>query len=181
MGRFHTRNAKRFPSNVLYGDITRGLPIPSGSSNGIYCSHILEHLALDDFNAALQNTFKYLKAGGTFRFVLPDLEQLAREYLADNSPQAAMRFMEKSCLGVKRRLRGIRGLLTAWLGNSAHLWMWDEKSMTEALQKNGFISIRRATFGDAEDGRFNEVEEIGRFSGCLAMQCRKPPFAVDRY
>ena len=25
----------------------------------------------------------------------------------------------------------------------------------------------------AEDGKFNEVENAGRFSGCLAMQCRK--------
>ena len=173
IGRFYTKNAKRFPSNVRYGDITRGLPVAPNSCRAIYCSHILEHLALDDFETALQNTFMYLKPGGVFRFVLPDLEQSARDYLADGSAQAASRFMEASCLGEKTRKRGLRGLLTAWLGNSAHLWMWDQKSMTEALQKHGFIDIRRATFGDAEDSRFNEVEEIRRFNGCLAMQCRK--------
>jgi SAM-dependent methyltransferase len=172
-GALYTRNTKRFPSNVRYGDITRGLPLAPESCSAIYCSHILEHLALADFEVALQNTFNYLRPGGVFRFVLPDLEQLARDYLSDGSASAASRFMEASCLGIKRRKRGLSGLFSTWLGNSAHLWMWDEKAMTQQLIKQRFKEIRRARFGDAEDARFNEVEEKGRFEGCLAMQCIK--------
>lgn len=144
-----------------------------GSCSGIYCSHVLEHLAFDDFSVALENTFKYLRQGGVFRFVLPDLEQLIRDYMADNSAQRAVKFMEASGLGKKARVRGINGFVAGWLGNSAHLWLWDAKSMREQLQNCGFQEIRRAAFGDAEDKRFNEVEEIERFNGCLAMQCRK--------
>ena len=174
IGAMYTRNAKRFPRNVRYGDIIQGLPIPPDSCAVIYCSHVLEHLALEDFSLALSNTFKYLKPGGTFRLVLPDLEQLAMNYLSDNSEWAAGKFMEASCLGKTKRIRGVQGLFSAWLGNSAHLWMWDEKSMREQLKKVGFMEIRRAMFGDAEDARFSEVEERERFEGCLAMQCRKP-------
>jgi hypothetical protein len=173
VGRLYTKNTKRFPQNVRYGDIVRGLPISPASCKGIYCSHVLEHLALEDFHAALEHTFQYLEAGGIFRFVLPDLEQLARDYLADTSNSAASRFMEVSCLGRKHRARGVRGLVTDWLGNSAHLWMWDEKAMTEQLRQHGFQDIRKARFGDAENRRFNDVEDRGRFDGCLAMQCRK--------
>lgn len=173
VGRLYTRNAKRFPTNVRYGDIVKGLPIPRESCRGIYCSHVLEHLALADFDIALTHTYDYLKAGGTFRFVLPDLEQLAREYLADEDPLATCRFMEASCLGKKQRVRGLRGFLVGWLANSAHLWMWDEKSMTNQLHNHGFKRIRRAHFGDADDKTFNEVEDRGRFNGCLAMQCVK--------
>jgi SAM-dependent methyltransferase len=173
VGALYTRNARRFPANVRYGDITKGLPVTANSCSAVYCSHILEHLALDDFAAALRNTFKYLKPGGVFRFVLPDLEQLAKGYLADGSGQASLRFMEASCLGVKTRKRGLRGLVSAWLGNSAHLWMWDEKAMTEELKKHGFKEIRRAAFGDAADRNFDAVEDAGRFFGCLAMECRK--------
>ena len=60
-----------------------------------------------------------------------------------------------------------------WLGNSAHLWMWDERPLTQQLREHGFSRIRRAEFGDAEDARFNEVEERGRFEGALAMECWK--------
>ena len=51
--------------------------------------------------------------------------------------------------------------------------MWDEKSMAKKLSEHGFKNIRRAYFGDAEDKKFNEVEDKGRFEGCLAMQCER--------
>jgi predicted SAM-dependent methyltransferase len=173
VGSLYTRNAKRFPSNVRYGDITRGLPVAPNSCSAIYCSHVLEHLALDDFEVALQNTFTYLKPGGVFRFVLPDLEQLARTYLSNSSDTASQWFMEKSCLGHKHRPRGMIGFIKTWLSNSNHLWMWDERSITARLKQHGFYNIRRTQFGDAEDKKFNEVEDKGRFEGCLAMQCSK--------
>jgi hypothetical protein len=173
VGGLYTRNARRFPTNVRYGDIVRGLPVPAGSCRGIYCSHVLEHLALEDFHLALTHTFQYLKPGGVFRLVLPDLEQLARAYLADSSDLAAGRFMEATCLGTRQRPRGLRGFVTQWLGNSLHLWMWDEKALTEQLREHGFRDIRRAAFGDAADRRFDDVEAEERFDGCLALQCRR--------
>jgi SAM-dependent methyltransferase len=173
VGRLYTKNAQRFPENVRYGDIIRGLPVSPASCRGVYCSHVLEHLTLEDFDVALKNTYSYLKPGGSFRFVLPDLEQLAAAYLNDKNPDASVRFMQESYLGTKQRKRGLRGLIVYSLGNSAHLWMWDEKSMAKKLAEHGFKDIRRVSFGDAEDPRFNDVEEEGRFTGCLAMQCRR--------
>ena len=173
VGHLYTKNSSRFPANVRYGDIVRGLPLEPASCRGIYSSHILEHLALEDAHHALRNTFRYLKKGGTFRIVVPDLQQLAREYLAGDSPTAAQDFMESASLGRRQRPRGLAGFVRDWLGNSAHLWMWDEKAMAQALQQQGFTEIRRCSFGDAADPKFREVEEESRFAGCLAMECRK--------
>jgi SAM-dependent methyltransferase len=173
LGRFYTRNAQRFPAGVRYGDVLRGLPVAAETCAGVYCSHVLEHLALADADAALREVQRCLQPGGTFRLVLPDLEQIARDYLAARDVRAAHQFMESSYLGTKTRPRGLGGVLRAWLGNSAHLWMWDERSLGDKLREHGFRDIRRAQFGDAEDRRFSEVEDPGRFDGCLAMQCRK--------
>lgn len=63
VGRLYTRNAKRFPANVIYGDIVRGLPLTENSCQGMYCSHVLEHLALGDLDRALKNVHRYLKLG----------------------------------------------------------------------------------------------------------------------
>lgn len=52
-----------FPSNVLYGDIIKGLPIEDNTCDGLYCSHTLEHLALDEFRIALKNSYRILKKG----------------------------------------------------------------------------------------------------------------------
>jgi len=173
IGFLYTRNSQRFPKGVQYGDIVRGLPIATGSVQGLYCSHVLEHLSLSDCDRALAHSASYLRRGGIFRIVLPDLERIARDYLADSSPEAAGHFMYASGLGREERSRGFGGLLKDWIGNSTHLWMWDEKSLAARLRQHGFVDIRRAAFGDSEDPRFAEVEEPSRFDGCLAIQCRK--------
>ena len=53
-----------FDDDILYGDIIKGLPIKANSVDGLFCSHVLEHLSYADFYTALFNSFKYLKPGG---------------------------------------------------------------------------------------------------------------------
>lgn len=163
-----------YPKNVRYGDVIKGLPIPPQSAQAVYCSHVLEHMSLDELRIALRNVFSYLRSGGTFRLVVPDLEQLTRTYLADPTPGAASRFMQDSYLGEKNFTRGLKAMPTALFGRSRHLWMWDYKGMTEELEAAGFTSVRRAQFGDATDPHFANVESEGRWTDCLGMECKRP-------
>ena len=173
IGKLYTKNISRFPENVEYGDIVHGLPVSDNSCRAVYCSHILEHLSLNDFRAALRNTHRILIDGGTFRLVLPDLEQLINEYVNDSTPEAANTFMKQTYLGKEERNRGIKGILFEWARNSQHLWMWDFKSIAVELESAGFKNIRRAQFGDATENMFNEVEEKARWDDCLGVECRK--------
>jgi hypothetical protein len=169
--RLHGKNLPFFPVNAEYGDIVQGLPVALNSCRAVYCSHVLEHLALDDLRTSLKNVYSYLQEGGVFRFVVPDLEILARTYLASPEPDASLIFMEQACLGKRARPRTLRAFVRDWVGNSSHLWMWDFKSMSAELSKSGFRRIRRAEFGDSEDPRFNDVEEADRWKDCLGMEC----------
>jgi SAM-dependent methyltransferase len=173
-GFLYTRNGRRFPRRARYGDIVRGLPIPDRSCHGIYSSHVLEHLALEDCDRALANSFRLLEPGGVFRLVVPDFAAYIDSYVRDSSEGAAPAFLESSALGRRRRPRSIDGLLRDWIGNSAHLWMWDERSMAARLRDHGFVDIRRACYGDSGDTRFAEVENPDRFVDALAMQCARP-------
>jgi SAM-dependent methyltransferase len=177
VGRLYSKNGWRFPRNVRYGDIVAALPLPDQSCDGAYASHVLEHLALEDLRKALVNIFRLLKAGGVFRLVVPDLEAEVRRYLdalARGDADAAPAFMRDTGLGQERRPRGVAALLQSWLGNSRHLWLWDQPSLTAELGKAGFVSIRRCQCGDAADGRFAELEDQARFTGALALECRRP-------
>lgn len=174
IGRLYTKNKSRFPSNVAYGDIVKGLPVEEESCAGVYCSHILEHLSLGDFRMALRNTKKILRPAGIFRFVLPDLEYSINKYNENTSPDAALEFMKETSLGHEKRARGLKGVITTWLGNSQHLWMWDYKSIKAELKDAGFIDIRRALFGDSSDPVFNTVEDKGRWDNCLGVECKTP-------
>ncbi|MGB0720820.1 MAG: class I SAM-dependent methyltransferase [Gammaproteobacteria bacterium] len=174
LGRLYTRNEKRFPNNAEPGDIVRGLPVPDASCQGVYCSHILEHLALEDCRTALRNTLRMLSPGGCFRLVVPDLEHAIRDYCANPGPDAALRFQRATLLGRERRERGPRALLRDWLGNSNHLWMWDEAAMRRELEQAGFTAIRRAHRGDNADPMFVHVEDPGRWEDALGMEARRP-------
>ncbi len=62
-------------------DIAGGLPFPSAYAAVCYSSHVLEHLDRPGARRLLAECFRILKSGGVIRVVVPDLEQLAREYL----------------------------------------------------------------------------------------------------
>jgi len=174
IGKLYTKNKQRFPSNVEYGDIVKGLPVAADSCRAVYCSHVLEHLSLEECRTALQNTFAILQSGGTFRFVLPDLEYHIQEYVNDPSPDAAKTFLRSTILGIERRPRGFGRFLFEWLRTSAHLWMWDFRAMEQELKDVGFVQIRRAEFGDSEDPEFASVEAENRWENCLGIECKKP-------
>ena len=161
-----------FPGAVRYGDILKGLPVPMGAADLVYCSHVLEHLALQDLRQALRNTRVCMRSGGIFRMVLPDLRALAEAYVGDPSGESAPRFMRDTYLGHETRRRGLSGLLRAGLGNSWHLWMWDFPSLSGELVTAGFTDLRRATYGDSADPAFAAVEELHRWEGQLGIECR---------
>jgi SAM-dependent methyltransferase len=175
VGKVYTKNDQRFPENVEFGDIVKGLPVPDASCKAVYCSHVLEHLSLEDFRLALTNTRKILRPGGTFRLVLPDLKWLAREYVADESATAALTFVRETRLGRERRRRDLGAFVYDWLRTSGHRWMWDYDSMKLELGNARFTDIRRAQYGDSEDPMFREVESADRWKHCLGVECRRPP------
>ncbi len=174
VGALYTKNRSRFPENVEYGDVVKGLPLAPESCRGVYCSHVLEHLSLDDFRIALRNTYEILLPNGIFRLVVPDLEHLAERYLEDHSASAAPAFMREAGLGHERRTRGLKGSLVRWIGNSQHLWMWDYASIEPELRDAGFVGVRRASYGDSCNPVFGEVEDKGRWDTCLGVECRRP-------
>lgn len=171
LGPLLTRGGPQFPRTARYGDIVRGLPIAPGSCDAVYCSHVLEHLSLEDLRTALRNIRSYLKPAGVFRFVVPDLENYARNYLASTAEQPAMYFMEETMLGYAQRARGLSGVMRSAWGNSRHMWMWDYKSLAVELAKAGFRPIRRAQYGDSPDAHFRDVEDAGRWANQLGMEC----------
>jgi hypothetical protein len=162
-----------FPPAVRYGDIVKGLPVRDASCDAVYCSHVLEHLALEDCRMALAHTFRILKPGGVFRCVLPDLERAARNYVAaldQGDVTAGVRFMGRNTLvGMEQRPKGVKGAIQHHFGNSLHLWMWDEAGLRDALLKAGFTEVRRCGFNDSANKAFLAVEDPSRYNGALGV------------
>lgn len=166
-----------FPENVRFGNIIKGLPIPDNSCKGIYCSHVLEHLTLDDCRKAIKNSYKLLKKNGVFRCVVPDLEYITRKYLNNidngNHNSASIDFINETLLGTKEKRKGLVMFLTSIFGNSKHLWMWDKHSLSKELRDIGFSKIRNCNYNDSKDKMFSKVENRERFKNAVAIEAIK--------
>jgi len=174
LGKLYSKNETRFPHNVEFGDIVKGLPLSENSSEMVYCSHVLEHLSYTDLQAALINTYKILRPGGTFRFVLPDLAHAVENYNTGSSSHKASLFMRETLLGREQRPRGLKGIIKSLLGNSEHMWMWDFEGLKSELENVGFQHVRRAQMGDNPNPKLKDVEDETRWIDCLGIECQKP-------
>lgn len=166
-----------FEKNVQYGDITKGLPgIKDNTVDGAYCSHVLEHMSLFDFRKALENTYKMLKPGGVFRLIMPDLKVLVDDYIADKAngdPEASIRFVKRTIMGMEDRPRNLKAVSKLAYGYLNHLWLWDTESTINELKKAGFTKIREMGFNDSDDEMFKLVENKKRFELCVRLEAIK--------
>lgn len=177
LGKFIRTDKIVFPKSVRFGDVRRGLPVEDQSCSGVYASHVLEHLALNDFHTALKETFRILKPGGRFRALVPDLSHYCKSYLdklSSGDPSACSDFMRNTHLGYETRAMGPIGAWVASMRNSKHMWMWDYNGLSAALRQHGFSDLRPAKFGDSEDRSFTAVESESRFQDACALECIRP-------
>ena len=67
---------------VISWDLRKGVPFSDSSFEVVYHSHLLEHFPRTAGRGLIQECFRVLKPGGILRVAVPDLERIARHYLA---------------------------------------------------------------------------------------------------
>lgn len=68
--------------DVRIHDLRKGLPYSDTCFDTCYSSHVLEHLTQNEAKRLLSECFRVLRSEGIIRVVVPDLEAIARTYLA---------------------------------------------------------------------------------------------------
>lgn len=66
--------------DVIACDLTKGIPFSNSEFDVVYHSHILEHFAKDKAPLFLKECYRVLNSSGIIRVVVPDLEQIIKEY-----------------------------------------------------------------------------------------------------
>ncbi len=122
-------------NKIEYGDATRRLPVPDGSCDAVYSSHMIEHLDRNEVGAFLDEVFRVLQPGGVIRIATPDLKRQAEKYLESGDADA---FIEATHLCVDRPISLKQRLRLLLLGTRHHQWEYDGDSLIRLLQKHGF-------------------------------------------
>jgi len=163
------------PPGFLFWDIGRKpLPFPDGSASAVFTSHALEHFPRFVARRIAADVRRVLTGGGVFRVVVPDLELLARRYLAglDRGGGAAQRVAVASLSARDVNYEFYRGraryhiepetrfdrfdleaIYASVFKVQGHMYLYDGADLTSLLREAGFARIERRTFreGDCPD------------------------------
>lgn len=116
--------------DVRWLDVSKRFPFPSKSVDAVFSSHLLEHLPPATAENCLRESYRVLAPSGVMRIGVPDLDLFVDEYDRANPDIFVARVFETGQSGSKNR----------------HWWMYNEGSLTRALQGAGFSAISRRRY-----------------------------------
>jgi len=154
-----------WPRDVRRSDVRKGLRFPDGSVRYIYSSHAFEHFTDSESLAIAKECYRVLAPQGVLRIVVPDLELIAREYLADDNPLAAQNFLSRLSLA--------HSLHDVIHPGSNHSQMFDGKALVHMLREAGFQNAAVSSFGQSAIPEIDRIELEVRRSESLYVEATK--------
>lgn len=158
-------------NGIRYANSIRRIPVPDGSAEVIYASHMLEHLDRGERLLFLREARRALRSGGILRLAVPDLRYHIENYNRTGDADAFVEGIHMSC----DRIRGARAHLRhALFSQNAHRWMYDGPSLCRLLQQQGFQDARVRPAGETgipDPGPLNLSE---RSPESVFVEARKP-------
>ena len=111
-----------FPAELCL-DLTRPLPLPTGSVDAIYSQHFLEHIPRDAGARLIAECARVLKPGGWLRISTPDLERHVELYRAGRLDAAAVNDIMRA---------------------HDHLFIYDYATLAGLFAETGLADVQRA-------------------------------------
>ena len=163
------------PHADVYLDISRRLPIPSDSVDGVFLEEVIEHVPFEAGRKLLVECKRILKPGGWIRLSTPDPEWLVRVG-SDESPtqsQFAIREAERF-FGRRVESAGLIGLalLNLSIYSHGHCCIYTWGALRSLLDSVGFHAVVRSCYRDSSSvggkydshaDRFNHEPELSLY------------------
>jgi len=147
-------------------DVTRAFPLPNGSFERVFSEHLIEHLSFADGARMLRECYRVLKPGGRIRVATPNLEAYLGLFAGE--PGALGRhylewFTAKylSEVPVPRPAHVLNVAVRHW----GHRFLYDRATLTDALERAGFVKVLPCAPGRSDDELFAGVDSHGKTVG----------------
>lgn len=109
----------------VVADMEQPLPFRSQSVDGVWSSHMFEHLSQPGAQQLLRECFRVIRPGGELRMYMPNFTYWAEQYFDHG--------IDKS---LRENILGEQGYPTDF-----HRSLWDEKTLKDALYDADFIPM----------------------------------------
>jgi predicted SAM-dependent methyltransferase len=155
-------------SGDLQADLSRSIPVRSGSVDYVHSEDFLEHVDLPRGRHLLSECFRVLRPGGVLRLLTPDLRAIVeRVYLGREARHLAF-------CRLNLQADGPCQALNMWLRmeGDAHRFVWDYDLLERALTETGF-SVRRVSFNRSRHSSLRYLD-LRDFDLNLFVEATKP-------
>jgi predicted SAM-dependent methyltransferase len=167
------------PGLNLCWDLRRGLPLESGSVEGVVTEHTLEHFTWREATGVfLPECFRVLKPGGVVRIAVPDAERAVDLYLtARDRGELASAFAERP-IGERIPMTPMTHLNNTFRRifeplSVGHKFAYDFHTLAYFLSLAGFVDVRRERFMQGRDAMLL-VDTERRAHETLYVEANKP-------
>ncbi|HCA59066.1 MAG TPA: hypothetical protein DEP46_13920 [Blastocatellia bacterium] len=126
---------------VIEHDLTKPIPLPSGSIQFIFTEHFIEHINREQAQAFLQDCFRLLKKGGVLRISTPNLRRIVDDYL--KGPQPEWSDWEWS---PETACQMVNGAMRLW----GHQFIYDHEELEILLKEAKFDRVERKGWGESD-------------------------------
>jgi predicted SAM-dependent methyltransferase len=152
----------------LQADLSRSIPVRSGSVDYVHSEDFLEHVDLPRGRNLLSECFRVLRPGGVLRLLTPDLRAIVQSvYLQREKRHLAFCRLqlqaEGPCEALNMHLR---------MEGNAHRFVWDYELLERALAETGF-SVRRVSFNRSRHASLRYLD-LRDFGLNLLVEATKP-------
>jgi len=133
-------------------DISRPLPFPDGSFDGVFCEHVMEHFSEEVGLAIAREALRILGDGGCLRIVVPDGERIVRLYL--ESPEA---LVEWRGAGDETPMEVVNSYFRQ---RYEHQFLYDWVTLERMLWRAGFSRVSRTRYGQGLHERALILDDV---------------------
>jgi len=121
-------------------DVREGLPFRDQSVDALFCEHVIEHLSREDGLRFIRECRRVLQVGGVVRISTPDAAKYLCSYVNNDEFLDHPRFGD----GTVPRIDLVNRMMRE---NGHHLWIYDTRSLSIALDSAGFKNIQVMAYG----------------------------------
>ncbi len=140
-------------------DATKRFPFADHSLDYIFSEHQLEHISYDQGMNMLRECHRVLKPGGMIRIAVPSLDSLLALFGSEWTPlqrQYAEAVME-TCYPEAGRANACFVMNAAFV-HWGHLFMYDQQTIQQSLERAGFCSVVRCEPGQSSHEHLRNLE-----------------------
>lgn len=156
-------------------DATR--PFGKNFCRVIYADNVIEHLSYVDGQRLIANSFAALRPEGVLRITTPDLGEIVKRYLLQNESDLESLSRDMSMHSI--RVFAFPDFLRVTFASFGHHkgYIYDFETLSEELQRAGFIEIRKYQPGFSETKFLCNLESrIGESDmwSQMSVEAKKP-------